>query len=216
MSMTRRLGSGEGVESSSSAVTSRPEPLVIAITGASGAAYGVAALELCNKLTDIETHLIISRGARSTIQSELGISVREVASLADVVYPDNDLGAAIASGSYLTRGMLVAPCSIKSLSAIAQSYADTLITRAADVTLKERRPLVLMVRETPFHKGHLRLMSEAADSGAVIFPPVPAMYIEPRSVDDLVDHSTRRALEHLGVMLPGTQRWAGLNSRNHD
>lgn len=197
-------------------MTGRPEPLVIAITGASGAAYGVAALKLCNQLAEVETHLIISRGARSTIQSELGSTVREIASLADTVYSDNDLGATIASGSYRTRGMLVAPCSIKSLSAIAHSYADTLITRTADVTLKERRPLVLMVRETPFHKGHLRLMSEAADSGAVIFPPVPAMYIEPQSVDDLVDHSCRRALEHLGVEVPGTQRWAGLSPRNRE
>ncbi len=164
------------------------EPLVIAITGASGAAYGVAALKLCASIPHVQTHLIISRGARSTIQSELGVSVREVSALADVVYADNDLGATIASGSFPTTGMLVAPCSIKSLSAIANSYADTLSTRAADVTLKERRPLVLMVRETPFHRGHLRLMSEAADSGAVIFPPVPAMYIEPQSVDDLIDH----------------------------
>lgn len=187
------------------------EPLIIAITGASGAAFGVAALQLSNQVQDIETHLIISRGARSTIQSELGVSVRDISDMADVVHHDHDLGATLASGSFRTRGMLVAPCSIKSLSSIANSYADTLITRTADVTLKENRPLVLMVRETPFHKGHLRLMSDAADNGAIIFPPVPAMYIEPQSVDDLINHSARRALEHLDIILPDTRRWEGLS-----
>ncbi len=187
-----------------------PRRVVIAITGASGAAYGVRALELCRLVPDLESHVIVSRGARATLRSETGSTVAQVQELADVVHRDHDLGATIASGSFRTAGMIVAPCSVKSLSAIAHSYADTLITRAADVTLKERRPLVLMVRETPLHRGHLRLMAEAADAGAVIYPPVPAMYTVPTSVQEIVDQTTRRALEQLGVVIDGTIRWAGM------
>ncbi len=185
--------------------------VVIGISGASGAAYGIAALRLCGLVEGLETHLVISRGARSTITSETGMTIAQVASLADVVHADNDLGAAIASGSFRTDGMLVAPCSIKSLSAISQSFADTLLTRAADVTLKERRPLVLMVRETPLHRGHLRLMGDAADAGAVIYPPVPAFYTSPETIEDIVSHTVRRALEHIGVTFDDTFEWRGLS-----
>ncbi|MER7006937.1 UbiX family flavin prenyltransferase [Dactylosporangium sp. NPDC000555] len=192
-----------------SAAQNLPRRIVVGITGASGAVFGLRTLQICRELDDIEVHLVVSRGARSTIHSELGIQVRDVLDLAGVVYQDNDLGAAISSGSFVTAGMIVAPCSIKTLSAIANSYDDNLITRSADVTLKERRPLVLMVRETPLHRGHLRLMTLAAESGAIIYPPVPALYTLPSSVDEVVDHSCRRALEQLGVFVAGTRRWNG-------
>lgn len=187
-----------------------PRRVVIAITGASGAAYGVRALELCSSIDDLEVHLVISRGARSTLHSETDLTIAEVSSRADVVHSDNDLGAPIASGSFRTTGMIVAPCSIKTLSAVANSFADTLITRAADVTLKESRRLVLMVRETPLHLGHLRLMTWAAESGAIIAPPVPAFYTGPTSVDEIIDHTARRALEQLGLVLDDTRRWEGM------
>lgn len=184
--------------------------IVVAITGASGAAYGIRTLELCRAADDIETHLVVSRGARSTIHSETGSTVAEVGELADVVHPDGDLGASISSGSFCTEGMIIAPCSIKTLSGIANSYADNLVVRAADVTLKEGRPLLLMVRETPLHAGHLRLMSMATENGAVIYPPVPAFYTQPASIDQIVDHTCRRALERIGVRTAETLRWSGL------
>ncbi|MDR5700927.1 UbiX family flavin prenyltransferase [Agromyces aerolatus] len=184
--------------------------IVVAITGASGAAYGVRALELCRDLPDVETHLVISRGARSTIHSETGSTISEVSRLADVVYSDADLGAAISSGSFRTDGMIVAPCSVKTLSGIANAYDDNLVVRAADVTLKEGRPLLLLVRETPLHVGHLRLMTMAAESGAVIYPPVPAFYTQPASVAEIVDHTARRALERIGVVTPNALRWVGI------
>lgn len=186
-----------------------PRRIVVGITGASGAIYGIRILQICREIDDIEVHLVISRGSRSTIHSETGMTVSEVGELADVVYPDHDLGAAISSGSFPTAGMIVAPCSVKTLSGVANSYDETLITRAADVCLKERRPVVLMVRETPLHRGHLRLMSLAAESGAVIYPPVPAFYTNPESLDDVVDHTCRRALEQLGVFTAETRRWTG-------
>jgi 4-hydroxy-3-polyprenylbenzoate decarboxylase len=187
-----------------------PRRLIVAITGASGAAYGTRILELCADLDDVETHLVISRGARSTIQSETGKTVAEVSRMADVVYSDADLGAAISSGSFPTAGMIVAPCSIKTLSGIANAYDDNLVVRSADVTLKEGRPLLLLVRETPLHAGHLRLMSMATESGAIIYPPVPAFYTSPATVEDIVDHTSRRALERIGVITAGTLRWNGL------
>lgn len=186
-----------------------PRRIIVGITGASGAIYGIRTLQICRDLDDVEVHLVVSRGSRSTIHSETGMTVAEVNKLADVVHPEHDLGASISSGSFLTSGMIVAPCSIKTLSGIANSFDDNLITRGADVVLKERRPLVLMVRETPLHRGHLRLMSLAAENGAVIYPPVPAFYTNPTSLLDVVDHSCRRALEHLGVFAPGTYRWDG-------
>ena len=156
-----------------------------------------------------ETHLVISAAAKTTIGVETQMTVSQVEQLADHVHGSRDISAPISSGSFRTSGMIVAPCSIKTLSAVASSYSADLVSRAADVTLKEGRRLVLMVRETPFHRGHLRLMDQAAQAGAVIFPPVPAFYNEPRTIDDLVSHSVGRALEHLGVDVPDLQRWHG-------
>ncbi|MDG1410526.1 MAG: UbiX family flavin prenyltransferase [Acidimicrobiales bacterium] len=183
--------------------------LVVAITGASGSIYGVRALELLAKVVDIETHLVMSGPAKTTLTIETDWSVTDVEALADHVHSSRDIAASISSGSFGTAGMLVAPCSVKSLSAIATSLSADLVSRAADVTLKERRPLVLMVRETPFHLGHLRLMQQAVEIGAVIFPPVPAFYNRPESLDDVVTHSVGRALEHLGVDVDGFDRWHG-------
>lgn len=184
--------------------------IVIGITGASGAIYGIRMLQLA-KEANVESHLIVSRGSRSTIQSETGLTVAEVHGMADVVYQENDLGAAISSGSFITDGMIVAPCSIKTLSAIANSFSDNLIARSADVTLKESRKLVLMVRETPLHFGHLQLMTLAAQSGAIIYPPVPSFYTNPDDLSEIVDHTCRRALEQLGIYFENTIRWQGLN-----
>lgn len=181
---------------------------MVAITGASGSIYGIRALETL-KDTEYETHLVISGAGKTTIAFESSYSVAGVEALADHVHGSRDIAAPISSGSFRTAGMLVAPCSIKTLSAVASSYSADLISRSADVTLKERRPLVLMVRETPFHLGHLRAMTRAAEAGATIFPPVPAFYNEPQSIDDLVNHSVGRALEHLGVDVPDLQRWQG-------
>jgi flavin prenyltransferase len=186
------------------------QPLVIAITGASGAIYGIRALEMLGDEPSIETHLVLSSGAKATIASETDYTAEEVRALADVVHPEGSVGAAIASGSFRTLGMLVAPCSIKTLSGIANCYADTLVTRAADVMLKERRPLVLLVRETPLHPGHLRLMQQAAESGAVIMPPVPAFYHRPQSLGDVVDQTVGRALDQFGLDMPAVIRWRGV------
>lgn len=185
--------------------------LVVAITGASGVIYGIRALQL---LADagVETHLVLSATAKAAIAQETDWKVSDVEAQASVHYDDRDVGAAIASGSFLARGMLVAPCSIKTLSAIAHSYAANLVARAADVCLKEGRPLLLMVRETPLHKGHLRLMLEAADVGAVIFPPVPAFYARPASIDALVDGTVGRALARLGIETPAYHQWQGMGT----
>ncbi|GMA30501.1 UbiX family flavin prenyltransferase [Litorihabitans aurantiacus] len=191
-------------------MTTAPRRLVVGISGASGATMGVRALELLRlERPDVETHLVLTRGARATLRDETDLTSRQVMELADVVHSDDDLGAPIASGSYPVTGMLVVPCSIKTLSSVANCYSANLLARAADVQLKERRPLVLAVRETPLHRGHLRLMADAADAGAVIFPPVPAFYHRPHSVQDLVDHSVRRMLEAVGLPTPGQERWNG-------
>jgi 4-hydroxy-3-polyprenylbenzoate decarboxylase len=181
--------------------------VVVAITGASGAIYGIRALELLREIDDIETHLVISPSGRTTISVETDRSADDIEPLADVVHGSRDIGAPISSGSFRTHGMIVAPCSIKSLSAIANSFSADLISRAADVMLKERRPLVLMVRETPFHLGHLRLMEQVVETGAVVYPPVPAFYNNPESLDDVVTHSVGRALEHLDIEISGLSRW---------
>jgi 4-hydroxy-3-polyprenylbenzoate decarboxylase len=185
-----------------------PNPLIVAITGASGAIYGLRALELL-KAAEIETHLILSETARGIVTPETGWTVRAVEALATVSYAPEAVGAAIASGSYPTRGMLVAPCSIKTLSAVANAYASDLVARAADVCLKEGRPLLLMVRETPLHKGHLKLMLEAAEAGAIIFPPAPAFYGKPQTVDDLVTATVGRALARLGIETGAYHQWQG-------
>ncbi len=181
--------------------------IIVAITGASGSVYGIRSLELLRSIDDVETHLVMSGPAKTTLAIETERSVAEVESLADHVHGIRNIGAPISSGSFRTAGMVVAPCSIKSLSAIANSMSGDLISRSADVTLKERRPLALMVRETPVHLGHLRLMQQVAEIGAVICPPVPAFYNKPESLDDIVTHSVGRTLEHLGVEVEGLNRW---------
>jgi 4-hydroxy-3-polyprenylbenzoate decarboxylase len=183
--------------------------IVVAITGASGSVYGIRALELLATVVDVETHLIMSGPAKTTLEIETDKSVADVEALADHIHGSRDIAASISSGSFRTAGMLVAPCSIKSLSAIANSMSSDLISRTADVTLKERRPLVLMVRETPFHLGHLRLMQRVVETGAVIFPPVPAFYNRPATLDEVVTHSVGRALEHLAIDIDGLDRWHG-------
>jgi len=183
-------------------------PLVVAITGATGVVYGVELLRVLKELGQ-ETHLILSEAAGMNLAIETDHSLEEVRALADVVYPNKDVGAAVASGSFRTRGMIVAPCTVKTLSAIANSFTYNLVVRAADVTLKERRPLVLMVRETPLHKGHLELMTRAADCGATILPPMPAFYHRPESIMDIVHQSIGKALDQVGVEHKLFRRWSG-------
>ncbi len=184
-------------------------PLVVAITGATGVIYGVELLRVLNALGQ-PAHLILSEAAGLSIAVETDTSLEEVRALAAVVYNNKDIGAAIASGSFLTRGMIVAPCTIKTLSGIANSFAYNLVVRAADVHLKEGRKLVLMVRETPLHKGHLKLMTRAADCGAVILPPMPAFYQRPQTIMDLVHQSIGKALDQVGVEHDLMRRWTGL------
>jgi 4-hydroxy-3-polyprenylbenzoate decarboxylase len=187
----------------------RPQRLVVGITGASGVILGIRLLEVLRPMP-VETHLVLSPAGRATIAQETDWKVSDVLDLADVSYSHADIGAAIASGSFTTLGMVVIPCSIKTLSSVANSYADDLMARAADVTLKEGRPLVLVVRETPLHRGHLRLMSLAAEAGAVIFPPVPAFYSRPQSLEEMVDNTVGRVLARLGIENAGYQEWRGL------
>ena len=183
--------------------------LVVGISGASGVILGIRLLEMLRQI-DIETHLIVSPAANATIAQETKWKISDVLALADITYNHADIGAAIASGSFNTQGMAVIPCSIKTLSAIANSYANDLITRAADVTLKEGRPLLLVVRETPLHPGHLHLMSQSAGAGAIIFPPVPAFYANPQSIDDIVDNIVGRVLARMGIENTGYEEWRGM------
>lgn len=189
--------------------TNRPR-LVVGITGASGVILGIRLLELARPL-GLETHLVLSPSAKVTIAQETAWKVSDVIALADVNYSHQDIGATIASGSFTTQGMVIIPCSIKTLSAVANSYSDELIARAADVTLKEGRRLVLVVREAPLHRGHLRLMESAAESGAVIFPPMPAFYAKPQSVEDIVDNIVGRVLARLGFANESYTEWQGLD-----
>lgn len=181
--------------------------LIIGISGASGFAYGYKALQLLRAVPQVETHLVVSKGAELTRASETALSRDEVYALADVVHPIGNLAASIASGSFRTAGMLVAPCSMRTLSAIAHATSDNLLTRAADVTLKERRRLVLMVRETPLNLAHLDNMRRVSEMGGIVFPPVPALYMQPESVDDIITQSVARALGLLGVELAQQQEW---------
>lgn len=185
-----------------------PERLVVGITGASGVILGIRLLQALQPL-GIESHMVLSPAARTTIAQETDWKINAVQSLASVNYNIQDIGAAIASGSFTTRGMVIIPCSIKTLSAVANSYADNLLTRAADVTLKEGRPLLLIVRETPLHRGHIRLMNLAARAGAVIFPPVPAFYTRPQTVEDIVDNTVGRVLDRMGISNTGYNIWSG-------
>ncbi len=186
--------------------------IIIGLTGASGAIYGIRLLEFLCSVAEVETHLIVSSAAKQTIALETSYRLRDVQAMADVVYEDRDIAAAISSGSFITSGMIIIPCSIKTLSGIANSYNDTLITRAADVVLKEKRKLILGVRETPLHLGHLRLMMNVIEIGAIIFPPMPAFYHQPETVQDIVDQTVNRILDQYGITLPQTlfTRWKGI------
>ena len=185
--------------------------LIVGLSGASGAIYGVRLLQVLRDVAEVETHLVMSQAARQTLSLETDLSLRDVQALADVVHDARDIAASISSGSFKTAGMVILPCSIKTLSGIVNSYTDTLVTRAADVVLKERRPLVLCVRETPLHLGHLRLMTQAAELGAVIMPPVPAFYHRPASLDDVINQTVNRVLDQFDIDLPEDlfTRWQG-------
>ena len=180
--------------------------IVIGISGASGVIYGVRMLSLIQE-KDFETHLIISESGKKNIEIETSYKVSEVESMATYTYDNKDLGAALASGSFLTEGMIVVPCTIKTLSGIGNSYTDNLLVRAADVTLKEKRKLVLVVRETPLHKGHLRLMTTAADMGAHILPPVPSFYHQPKTIDDIINQTIGKIFDYLGIEHDLFRRW---------
>jgi len=183
-----------------------PRRLIVGITGATGVVYGIRALQVLREL-GIETHLVVSRAGEMTREYETQLSRRDLHALADVVYPINDVGAAIASGSFRTMGMLIAPCSVRSLAEVATGVTTSLLTRAADVVLKERRTLVMMVREAPLHAGHLRNMLTATEMGAIIHPPVPAFYTNPKTIEDIVDQSLGRALDCFGLEMPNMPRW---------
>lgn len=199
---------------------SSPRRLVVAMSGASGQIYGIRLLQVLAAArgqvpaaASVETHLVMSEAARITITQETDMAPKAVEDLADVVYRQRDVGAAIASGSFATMGMAIAPCSIKTLSAVANCYSGDLTSRAADVQLKEGRPLLLLVRETPLHLGHLRLMVQAAEAGAIIMPPVPAFYSLPQTVDDIVDGTVGRMLARLGIENELYYRWLGTRPR---
>ena len=183
--------------------------LVVGISGASGAIYGIRFLELLRGVPQLETHLVISDAGRRTIAEETDWAVRDVEALATRKYSDKDIGAALASGSFKTEGMVIVPCSIKSASAVAHCFSDTLMARAADVTLKEGRPLILVVRETPFHLGHLRVLTQLAEMGAVILPPMPAFYNRPKQIEEIVDHTLARVLDRLHLPQSLVPEWRG-------
>lgn len=187
--------------------------LVVGISGATGAIYGIRLLEFLSK-SDVETHLVISDSAEKTIRMETHWSLEQVKALATVTYNMEDVGADISSGSFHAEGMVVIPCSIKSLSAIANSYNENLLIRAADVALKERRKLVLVVRETPLHRGHLSLMLNVADAGAVILPPIPAFYFLPKTLDDIINHTVGRVLDVFGIDHRLFNRWGSKKLKN--
>jgi 4-hydroxy-3-polyprenylbenzoate decarboxylase len=188
---------------------SSPRRVVVGLSGASGSIYGIRLLEQLRKDPSVETHLVVSSSGKRTLVEETDYSVKYVEALADVVYDDRDIGASIASGSFRTAGMIVAPCSIKTLAALAGGHADTLIARAGDVTMKEGRPLLALVRETPLHLGHLRQMTAFAEIGGIVFPPVPAFYQKPKTIDDIVAHTVGRVLERMGLAHEPLAEWTG-------
>ena len=192
-----------------------PEPrrVIVAISGASGAVYGVRLLEVLQTCAGIESHLVVSDAGWRTLRHEMDMDAASVEALAHTVHDARNVGASIASGSFQCAGMVIAPCSMRTLAAVAHGLSDSLLTRAADVVLKERRRLVLMVRETPLHLGHLRNMVSVTEMGAIVCPPVPAFYLRPQSVADIVDHSVARALDLLDVQHPLAARWEGLALR---
>ena len=183
--------------------------VVVGISGASGSIYGVRLLEQLRKDPATEVHLVVSASGKRTLLEETSYTLRQVEALAHLVYEDRDIGASIASGSFRTAAMIIAPCSIKTLAALASCHADTLIARAGDVTLKEGRPLLALVRETPLHVGHLRQMLAFAEMGGIVFPPVPAFYQKPRTLDDIVAHTVARVLERLGLSHEPVPEWTG-------
>jgi 4-hydroxy-3-polyprenylbenzoate decarboxylase len=192
-----------------SSSSSNPRRLIVGISGASGIVYGVRILQVLQH-SDIETHLVMSDSARMTLATELDMSVKEVEALASEVHNAKNIGATISSGSFKTMGMVVAPCSIKSLSEIAYGMTSGLLSRAADVVLKERRRLVLLIRETPLHSGHLRTMLQASENGAILMPPVPALYARPQSIDDMVNHTVGRCLDLFDIETDLVKRWSGM------
>jgi 4-hydroxy-3-polyprenylbenzoate decarboxylase len=194
---------------SHSSTSKTPRRLIVGISGASGIVYGVRILQVLQH-SDIETHLVMSDSARMTLATELDMNVKEVEALATEVHNAKNIGATISSGSFKTMGMVVAPCSIKSLSEIAYGMTGGLLSRAADVVLKERRRLVLMIRETPLHSGHLRTMLQASENGAILMPPVPALYARPQSIDDMVNYTVGRCLDLFDIETDLVKRWAGM------
>lgn len=191
--------------------TARPR-IVVGISGASGVIYGIRMLQLLSEL-DVESHLVMSKSAQVTLAHESDLTMAQVKAMADVVYANTDIGAAISSGSFKVAGMVVAPCSIKTMSEIATGVTGSLLSRAADVNLKERRRLVLMVRETPLHLGHIRSMAAVTEAGAIVYPPVPAFYSRPASLEEMVDHTLGRVLDLFGLDTGTVRRW---NPRDSD
>ena len=187
--------------------------LVVGITGASGSVYGIRLLEVLQRYADVELHLVLSRSGKRTLVAETDWTVADVEALANHRYDNVDIGATIASGSFRTAGMIIAPCSIKTAAAVAACYADTLISRAADVTLKEGRPLIMLIRETPLHVGHLRMMLALAEMGAVVLPPMPAFYNRPKDLDDIVNHTIARVLDRLDFPQTLVGEWQGTRPR---
>lgn len=190
-------------------MTGEPKRMIVGISGASGAIYGVRMLEQL-RAVGVETHLVISKPAVQTVTHECGLTIVDLKSLAAVVHSNADIGASIASGSFKTAGMVVAPCSVKSMSEIATGLTTTLLARAADVVLKERRRLVLMLRETPLHLGHIRTMAQVTEAGAILYPPVPAFYQKPKTLDEMVDHTVGRVLDLFDIETGTVNRWHGL------
>jgi 4-hydroxy-3-polyprenylbenzoate decarboxylase len=190
----------------------RPRRFTVAITGATGASYGVQLLRRLHATPGVETHLVISDAATLTLHQELGLQRRDAEALAHVVHRNRDIGASIASGSFQSDGMVIAPCSMKTLAAVAHGLSDNLITRAADVVLKERRRLILMVRETPFNLAHLRNMTAVTEMGGIIFPPLPGFYHRPASIEEMVEHSIDRVMDLLGLENAQAARWGGMKA----
>jgi 4-hydroxy-3-polyprenylbenzoate decarboxylase len=184
--------------------------IIVAITGATGAVYGVRLLQRLSATPGVETHLVISDAAALTLHQEVGMQKRDVEALAHVVHKNREIGASVASGSFHTDGMVIAPCSMKTLAAVAHGLSDNLIARAADVVLKERRRLILMVRETPFNLAHLRNMTAVTEMGGIVFPPVPGFYQRPATIDDMVDHTVARVLDLLGIEHALAPQWPGI------
>jgi len=188
----------------------RPRRIIVAITGATGAVYGVQLLKRLGAMPGIESHLVLSDAASLTLHQELGLQRRDAEALAHVVHRNRDIGASIASGSYQTDGMVIAPCSMKTLAAVAHGLSDNLVARAADVVLKERRRLLLMVRETPFNLAHLRNMTAVTEMGGIVFPPLPSFYHRPATIEEMVEHTVDRAIDLLGLDNAHAPRWGGM------